>query len=112
GGRREQPVDRLRPVDAAQEVVGGYEERGGHEDLPVAIEGEEGERAEDVEVGLDPAAGEMDQQGRHEHLPRRDGVPCERPSGPAYGEDGRKRRDRTAEEYGGPDVKVGEAPGP
>ena len=67
----DEAVDRLGPEDAADEVVGRDDDRGRHEHAPVAIEGEEGERAEDVEVGLDAPAGEVDQQRRPQHL--RDG---------------------------------------
>jgi hypothetical protein len=42
--------------------------RRGDEDRPVAVDGQERQRPEDVEVGLDPAAREVDQKRRGHHL--------------------------------------------
>ncbi len=41
---------------------------------PVAIEREAGQRAEDVEVRFDAAAGDVDQQGANQHLADADDV--------------------------------------
>ena len=54
-------VDRLRPVDPPQEVVGDGDRRARHHDPPVAVERQERERPEDVEVRLGLAPGQVDQ---------------------------------------------------
>ena len=65
---RQHAVDRLRPEDAAQQVVDRDHDRRRHQHPPVAVEREERERAEHVEVRLDAAAGQVDQQRRRQHL--------------------------------------------
>ena len=47
-------------------MVGRDDDRAAHEHAPVAVERQEGERPEDVEVGLDPAARDVDQERRGE----------------------------------------------
>ncbi len=64
-------VHRLRPEDAAQHVIERDHHRCRNQDAPVAIEGEERERSEDVKVRLDASAGQVDEQRAHQHL--RDG---------------------------------------
>src|SRR5438067_288398 len=54
-------INRLRCVDSAKEVVAGDDYGCGDEDPPVAIEREDGERAKDMEMRLDPASGKVDQ---------------------------------------------------
>ena len=80
---------RRRPTAARSsprsEVVGGDDRRGGDQHAPVAVEGQEGQRAEDVEVRLDAAAGQVDQQGAHEHLADGDGVARRTPRRAAAG---------------------------
>ena len=88
-------------------MIGGDDDGGGHQHSPVAIEREERERAEHVKVGLDPAAGEVDEQRRPQHLRRRDHVARR---GPAWSKEAQQRREQTdgpAEENRGPDVDVG-----
>ena len=70
--RGQHAVDRLRPEHASQEVVGTTTADAVASTGPVAIERQQRERAEHVEVGLDAAAGEMDEQRRGEHLSDRD----------------------------------------
>ena len=53
-------------------MIGEHHERRGRQHLPIAVGREEGQRSEDVEVGLDAAAGEIDQEGADGHLPDRD----------------------------------------
>ena len=67
----EHAIHRLRPEDAAQHVIERDDDGGRNQDAPVTIESEERQRAEDVEVRLDAAAGQVDQQRAHQHL--RDG---------------------------------------
>jgi hypothetical protein len=67
-------VDRLRPEEAAQHVIQSHDDRRGNQDTPVAVEGQEGERSEHVEMRLDAPAGEMDQQRTHQHLGHGDHV--------------------------------------
>ena len=69
-------IDGLGPEQAAQELVPHHGQRGGEQHLPVPVEGQEGQRAEDVEVRLDAAAREVDEQPRPEHLA--DGHPMPR----------------------------------
>ncbi len=68
GARRRDAEDRPWPEDAAEVVVERDDGRGGEHDPRVAVDGQEGERAEDVEVSLDPPAREVNQQGPEEHL--------------------------------------------
>ena len=107
----QQTVDRLWPVHPAQEMVGGDEQSRGHEDLPVAVEGEEGEGAEDVEVRLDAPPGQVDQQRGHDHLPGRNGVAREDPARPPDREADRNERRRATEKDGRPHVDVRAARG-
>src|SRR5262249_55081438 len=67
-------VDRHRPVKAANVVIEGDDQRGGDKDSPVAVEGQKSQRAKDVEVGFDPTAGQVIEQGRGEHLAGGDDV--------------------------------------
>ena len=67
----EHAVDRLRPEDAAQQVIERDDDRRRDEHAPVAVEREKGQRAEHVEMRLDAAARQMDEQRAHQHL--RDG---------------------------------------
>jgi hypothetical protein len=64
------------PERAAEEVIGHHDGRADDQDLPVAVEGQEGERAEDVEMGLDSPAGQVDQQRADEHLGDGHDVAC------------------------------------
>jgi hypothetical protein len=70
--------DRERPPNSANEVVSGDDDGGRDDHVPVLVEREEGERAEDVKVGFEPAAGEVDQQGGPHHLCHRDDMAGER----------------------------------
>ena len=87
----ERAEDRLRPVDAADEVIEGNHDGCRHQHAPVAVKGEEGKGTEDVKVGLDPPAGQIDEQRRHEHLRERDDV-SRQGRGPASGWKGRLER--------------------
>ncbi|HZL72330.1 MAG TPA: hypothetical protein VFC86_07710 [Planctomycetota bacterium] len=106
GAGREDAEDRLRPEDAAEQVVQGDDHGGGDEHLPVPVEGEERQGAEDVEVRLDAAARQVDQEGREEHLARRDDVARQDPAGLEDGERDGQRRDRAAEDQRRPHVHV------
>ena len=48
----------------------GHHDGGRDQDLPVTIRRQERERTKDVEVSLDPAPPEVDQQRTHQHLAR------------------------------------------
>ena len=98
--------DRLRPVHAADEVIDGHDHGGRDQHPPVAIERQEHERGEHVEVRLDAAAGEMNQQARHQHLRRRDHEPRMRAAGLRQGQPHRQQRDEAAEIDGHRDVQV------
>ena len=65
--------DGVGEKQATQDMIDGDGGGGHDEDLPIEIERKEGERAEDMEVGLDAAAGEVDKKGGHEHLRNGDG---------------------------------------
>ena len=99
-------VDRLRPEQAAQRMVERDHDGRGHEHPPVAIEREERQRSEDVEVRLDAATGQVNQQRAHQHLRRRDDVARRRISGPPHREQRRKDADRAAQQHRRPDVHV------
>ena len=68
-----------RPVHPAHELVGRHHDRRRHQHAPVAVERQERQRAENVEVHLRPAAREMDEQPREQHLPDGHGVTGQRP---------------------------------
>ena len=72
--RDQHAVDRLRPEGPAQHVIQGDDDGGRNQHPPVAIEGEKGERPEDVKMGFDASAGEVDEQRAHQHLRDGDGV--------------------------------------
>lgn len=63
-------------------MVEGDDEGGGCYDFPVSIEAKEGERAEDVEMGFEAPAGEVDEQCREKSLGDGDYVACGRFSWP------------------------------
>ena len=65
---RQHAVHRLRPVDAPKIVVGGDDHGGGDENAPIAIERQKRQGAEYVKMRFDPAARQMDQDSRSEHL--------------------------------------------
>ncbi len=109
---RRDPEDGEREVDAAQDVVDGDDDGRREEDLPVAVEGDEGERAEDVEVCLDPAAREVDEERRHHHLGGGDHVARDRPALAQDRDRDREERDRPSEEDRGEDVDVDRRLGP
>ncbi len=99
-------VDRLRPEEPAQQMIRGDDDRGRDQDGPVAVEGEEGQRAEDVEVGLDPASGEMDQQGAGEHLCHGDGVPRQGPRRSRSRQRDGEADEPSPEQDGRPDMRM------
>ena len=78
---------------------------------PVAIEREERERSEDVKVGLDASAGQVDEQRAHQHLRDGDGVARRGLARPQDGEQRREQADEAAEHDRRPDVQVDAADG-
>jgi hypothetical protein len=78
----------------------------GDEDAPVAIEGEQGERAENVKVRFDAAAGEVDEERRSEGLTERDRVSRDRCTGIEDSEQEGEKGNKTAEEDAGDDVRM------
>ncbi len=59
---RRDAIDRTRPEEPPEEMVQRHDRRGRDQHPRVAVERQEGQRAEDVEVGLDPAAHQVDEQ--------------------------------------------------
>ena len=104
--RGDDPEHRLRPVDAADVVVGGDDDRGRDEHAPLAVERQEDERGEDVEVRLDASAGEVNQQRRHQHLAGRDRIARDRPPRPQQRQRHRRQGDERADPDRRPDVQV------
>ena len=102
----EHAVDRLRPEHAAQHVIERDDDGGRNQHPPVAIEREERERAEDVEVRLDAAAGQVDQQRAHQHLRDGDDVARRQLAGAEPAEQRRENADDAAEDDRGPHVRV------
>jgi len=88
-------VDGFGEVVSTDEMIDSPDESGGDEDFPIPIEGEEGERAEDVEMGFDAATGEVDDHGRGEHLSDGDAVAGEDAAGIAKGKNDREERQET-----------------
>ena len=88
------------------------DDRRRNEHAPVAVEREERERAEDVEVRFDAAAGQMDQQRAHQHLRHGHGVPRRREARAEQREQRRRKADDAADDDGGPHVQVRAADGP
>ena len=78
----------------------------GHQDAPIPVEGQERQRAEDVEVRLDTAACQMDQQARHQHLAYGNGMARKRVGGADDSQEYRQAGDRAAQKYRQPDVQV------
>ena len=90
-------VDRLRPEDAAQHVIQRHDDGGRNQHAPVAIEGEERQRAEDVKMRFDAAAGQVDQQRAHQHLRDGDRVARRRQARPEHAEQRGEQADDAAE---------------
>ena len=61
-------------------MVHNDHQRGGDQHLPIAVEGQNRQRAEHVKMRFDAPAGQMNQQGGHEHLPDGDGMAGQRPA--------------------------------
>ncbi len=76
--RSQHPEDGFGPEDAPQEMVEAHDHSGGQQDPPVAIERDEGERSEHMEVGFDAAPGEVNEERGKQHLSDDDGVAGER----------------------------------
>ena len=87
-------------------MVGRDHDGGGQQHAPVAVERQEGQRAEDVEVSLDAAAREVNQQRSHEHLSNADDVAGEDLARPKERQDDRQADDRGPQEEGSPHVQV------
>lgn len=104
--RRQHSEHRLRPENAAHKMVRDGHGRGGDEDTPVAIEGQKRERTEDMEMRFDPAAGEMDEQRRRQHLAHGDDLARERRATARPRQRHRETGDHAAEQDGGPDVEM------
>ena len=87
-------------------------DRGRDEEYPpVAVEGQERERTEHMEVSFESPTREVNEQRRREHLRSGDDVPGIRPAGPHEREEHRQRHDHPTERNGGPDVRVSAAGG-
>ena len=56
------------PQGAAQEMVGGDHDGRRNQHGPIAVKGDECERAKDIKMGLDPSAAQMNEQRPEEHL--------------------------------------------
>jgi hypothetical protein len=102
----EHPVDRVRPIDASEEVVERDYDRGWNQNPPISIKRQDNERAEDVKMGFDAAAGHPDEKGGHEHLGHGHHVPGHDGARPHSCHPYRKKTDRAAHEDGGPDMNV------
>ena len=87
-------------------MIQGYNDGGRNQDAPVAIEREEGQRSEDMEVSLDAPAGQMDEQGAHQHLGDGDRIARRRPARSNERQQGREQTDRAAHDDRGPDVHM------
>ena len=109
--RDQHAVHRLRPEDPAQHVVERDHHRRWNQHAPVAVEREERERPEDMKVGLDSSAGQVNEQCAHQHLRDGDRVAREGLTRPQHGEQGWKQGDQAAEHDGRPDVQVDGADG-
>ena len=85
-------------------MIDQHHERRGRQHLRIAVHREEGQRSEDVEVGLDAAAGEMDQEGADGHLADRDDMTGQWPPGRGVGQVGGQHADQSADHDRDPDV--------
>ena len=92
-GACHETVNRFGPVKPAEEMVGRYHDGSRHHHPPIAIEAQEGQRAEDVEVRLEAAAAQVNQQCGRQHLGDGDHVPREHGAGPIEGQPQGQRKD-------------------
>src|ERR1700674_205833 len=95
-------------------MIHRHHDRGRNQHAPIAVEGENNERSEDMKMRFDAAARQGDQQSGHQRLRDRDDVARDKRAGPHPSHPDREKADRAAQEDGGPDVKVDLAgrPGP
>ena len=107
----EDAVHRLRPEHSAQHVIERDHDGGWYQHLPVTIESQERQRAKDVEVRLDAAAGQVNQQRAHQHLRDGDDVARRPLAGTEPSEQGGEDADNAAEDDRGPDERMGAALG-
>jgi hypothetical protein len=107
----EDAIDRLRPEHAAQHVIERDHDGGGNQNFPVTIEREERQRAKDVEVRLDAAARQVNQQRAHQHLRDGDDVARRQLAGAEPSEQRGEDADDAAEDDRGPDVRMSAALG-
>lgn len=98
--------DRLRPEDATREMVRGHHNGRRNQHLPVAINRQECQRTEHMKMRFEAAAGQVNQEGRGEHLAHGNGMPRDRLAGLFPDQPDGKAGDGPADEYRGPDVDV------
>ena len=87
-------------------MVDGGDRGRGAQHLPITVEGQEGERPKNVEVGLDAAAAQMNEQGGGQHLGGSDDVASQRVPRVEERQQDRERRDRAPEENRRQDVQM------
>ena len=95
---------RLRPKDPADKVIGADKSRGDHQDAPIAIRRQEGERTEDVKMSFQSAAAHLHEQRGEHHLSDGDGVASDRVARSSPRQPDGQRRQDAADPEGEPDV--------
>lgn len=96
--------DRFGPIDSPKEVVERQKDRGRDQHGPIAIKGEKCQRTEHVKVGFDPSAADVDEQRRKEHLSDCNHVTRDQAAGKRDRQIDRKRRQRTPQSHGKPNM--------
>ena len=105
-------VHRLRPEESHQQMIQRHHLSGRDQHARIAIEGQEGKRTEDMEMSFDPAAGQMHEHGRPQHLRHRNDVPGDRRARPQEYQGHRQQIDDESTEDRDLDVQVQRAGAP
>ena len=99
-------VNRFRPEQASQQVIRRNDQAADEDRLGVAVEGKERQGPEDVEMGLDPPARQVDEENRREHLAYGDTLAGHERPRLSKNEDDGENGNQAAQNDGGPDVRM------
>ena len=87
-------------------MIHRHDDGRGNEHPPITIEGENHKRAEDMKMRFDPAAGQSDQQSRHQRLRDGDHVARGKRTGPDASHPNGKNANGAAQKDGRPNMNV------
>src|SRR4051812_6675336 len=102
----EDSVNGRGQVNPSQKMIEAYQDRRRHEHTPIPVKRENDQRTKDMKMGLDAAAGQGNQQRRHEHLGDRNNVAGGSSSRPGSRHPDWEKTDGAPDEYCRPNVDM------